>query len=208
MTCPKRATTRSSSPSARHVEIELDRPTLPEFPVPEEFVVDRTRSRRPPISPTSRRAAPSSATARRCRQRSATRLDYELGVITKMGFPAYFLVVGDLIRHARAQRIRVGPGPGLGRGLPVAYCLRIADIDPIRYGLLFERFLNPGRMSDARHRHGLRRAPPRRDDPLRHGALRRGPRRADRDLLHDQGQGGGEGRGARPRATPTRSATR
>ena len=62
-----------------------------------------------------------------------------------MGFTAYFLVVWDLIRHARQQGIRVGPGPRLGRRLCVAYCLRIVDLDPIRYDLLFERFLNPGR---------------------------------------------------------------
>jgi DNA polymerase-3 subunit alpha len=62
-----------------------------------------------------------------------------------MGFSAYFLVVWDLIRYARSQRIRVGPGRGSAAGCLVAYCLRIVDIDPIRYGLVFERFLNPGR---------------------------------------------------------------
>jgi len=73
------------------------------------------------------------------------RLDYELGVISAMGFSAYFLVVWDLIRHARSQGIRVGPGRGSAAGCCVAYCLRIVDLDPIRYDLLFERFLNPGR---------------------------------------------------------------
>jgi DNA polymerase-3 subunit alpha len=74
------------------------------------------------------------------------RLDYELGVISEMGFSAYFLVVWDLIRFARSRRIRVGPGRGSAAGCCVAYCLRIVDLDPIRYDLLFERFLNPGRV--------------------------------------------------------------
>ena len=73
------------------------------------------------------------------------RLDYELGVIGNMGFAAYFLVVWDLIRFARESGIRVGPGRGSAAGCCVAYCLRIVDLDPIRYDLLFERFLNPGR---------------------------------------------------------------
>ena len=73
------------------------------------------------------------------------RLDFELGVISDMGFSDYFLVVWDLIRHAREQGIRVGPGRGSAAGCCVAYCLRIVDVDPIRYRLLFERFLNPGR---------------------------------------------------------------
>jgi DNA polymerase-3 subunit alpha len=73
------------------------------------------------------------------------RLDYELGVISDMGFSDYFLVVWDLIRHARESGIRVGPGRGSAAGCCVAYCLEIVDLDPIRYKLLFERFLNPGR---------------------------------------------------------------
>jgi len=73
------------------------------------------------------------------------RLDYELGVIDSMGFSDYFLVVWDLIRFARARGIRVGPGRGSAAGCCVAYSLRIVDLDPIRYDLLFERFLNPGR---------------------------------------------------------------
>jgi DNA polymerase-3 subunit alpha len=75
----------------------------------------------------------------------AERLEYELGVIQTMGFSAYFLVVWDLVRYAKEQGIRVGPGRGSAAGSCVAYCLEIVDIDPIRYDLLFERFLNPGR---------------------------------------------------------------
>ena len=73
------------------------------------------------------------------------RLDHELGVIKSMGFSAYFLVVWDLYRYARTNGIRVGPGRGSAAGSCVAFCLRITDIDPIRYDLLFERMLNPGR---------------------------------------------------------------
>ena len=73
------------------------------------------------------------------------RLDFELRVISEMGFSAYFLVVWDIIRYAREAGIRVGPGRGSAAGCCVAYCLRIVDLDPIRYDLLFERFLNPGR---------------------------------------------------------------
>ena len=62
-----------------------------------------------------------------------------------MGFSAYFLVVWDLVRYAKSRGIRVGPGRGSAAGSCVAYCLRIVDIDPIQYDLLFERFLNPGR---------------------------------------------------------------
>ena len=73
------------------------------------------------------------------------RIEFELGVIKTMGFSAYFLVVWDLVRYARQRGIRVGPGRGSAAGSCVAYCLRIVDVDPIRYDLLFERFLNPGR---------------------------------------------------------------
>ncbi len=76
-----------------------------------------------------------------------TRLEYEIQVIEKMGFPGYFLVVWDFIRHAREHDIPVGPGRGSAAGSVVAYALRITDIDPLQYDLLFERFLNPDRIS-------------------------------------------------------------
>jgi len=75
------------------------------------------------------------------------RLDFELGIIRQMGFPGYFLIVADFIRWAREHDIPVGPGRGSGAGSITAYCLGITDLDPIRYGLLFERFLNPERIS-------------------------------------------------------------
>ncbi len=75
------------------------------------------------------------------------RLAYELGVIEKMGFPGYFLIVADFIKWAKAHGIPVGPGRGSGAGSVVAWSLTITDLDPIRFGLLFERFLNPERVS-------------------------------------------------------------
>ena len=104
-----------------------------------------TRSGRWPTCATSRTRAPGSATAHSLPAEVVERLDYELGVIGNMGFAAYFLVVWDLIRFARESNIRVGPGRGSAAGCCVAYCLKIVDLDPIRYDLLFERFLNPGR---------------------------------------------------------------
>ncbi len=73
------------------------------------------------------------------------RVEHELKIIEEMGFPAYFLIVWDLIRHARENGIRVGPGRGSAAGSIVSYCLKITDVDPLAYGLIFERFLNPGR---------------------------------------------------------------
>ena len=127
------------------VEIELGKPSLPEFPVPERFAGDTYEERA--------LAYLRDLTMEGARQRYGSplppevveRLDYELGVIGNMGFAAYFLVVWDLIRFARDSGIRVGPGRGSAAGCCVAYCLRIVDLDPIRYDLLFERFLNPGR---------------------------------------------------------------
>ncbi|RJY08623.1 DNA polymerase III subunit alpha [Aurantiacibacter aquimixticola] len=75
------------------------------------------------------------------------RLDYEVGIIRNMGFPGYFLIVADFIKWAKVQGIPVGPGRGSGAGSLVAWALTITDLDPIRLGLLFERFLNPERVS-------------------------------------------------------------
>ena len=77
----------------------------------------------------------------------ADRLEFELDVITRMGFPGYFLIVADFIKWAKARGIPVGPGRGSGAGSVVAWALTITDLDPIRLGLLFERFLNPERVS-------------------------------------------------------------
>ena len=75
------------------------------------------------------------------------RLAYEIAMIKKMGYPGYFLIVWDFIRYAREHGIPVGPGRGSAAGSLVAWCLRITDVDPLHYDLLFERFLNPERVS-------------------------------------------------------------
>lgn len=75
------------------------------------------------------------------------RLDYEIGIITQMGFAGYFLIVSDFIKWAKSQKIPVGPGRGSGAGSLVAWSLMITDIDPIEFNLIFERFLNPERIS-------------------------------------------------------------
>ncbi len=75
------------------------------------------------------------------------RLSYEIDMIKRMRYPGYFLIVWDFIRHAREQDIPVGPGRGSAAGSLVAYCLRITDVDPLEYNLIFERFLNPERVS-------------------------------------------------------------
>ena len=75
------------------------------------------------------------------------RLDFELGVINKSGYPGYFLIVQDFTTVAREMGVAVGPGRGSAAGSAVAYCLGITNIDPIKYDLLFERFLNPERVS-------------------------------------------------------------
>src|SRR2546423_7176268 len=120
------------------VEIEFNQAVLPSFPVPEGY--DENSYLRELTMHGAKERYDGSPP-----QHVLERIEYELGVITSMGFPAYFLVVWDLVRYAKSRGIRVGPGRGSAAGSCVAYCLRIVDIDPIRYDLLFERFLNPGR---------------------------------------------------------------
>ncbi|HWD07626.1 MAG TPA: DNA polymerase III subunit alpha, partial [Actinomycetota bacterium] len=123
------------------VTIDFGKPLLPSFPRPDGFADADGYLRHLAFEGAQRRyGAPLPDAAR-------SRLDYELDVISDMGFSDYFLIVWDLIRHARNRGIRVGPGRGSAAGCCVAYCLQIVDLDPIRYDLLFERFLNPGRRS-------------------------------------------------------------
>ena len=121
------------------VEFDFDGYHLPEYDLPSGETADETlrrlcyrglEERYPEVTP-----------------QLQERLDYELGVIKQMGYSSYFLIVADFINFARSQGILVGPGRGSAAGSLVAYCLKITSIDPIRYGLLFERFLNPERIS-------------------------------------------------------------
>ncbi|MDQ3106971.1 MAG: DNA polymerase III subunit alpha, partial [Actinomycetota bacterium] len=123
------------------VEIEFGKPQLPNFPLPVGFASQADYLRHLTYEGAHARYGADLS------DEVTTRLDFELGVIGDMGFSAYFLVVWDLIKYAKDRGIRVGPGRGSAAGCCVAYCLRIVDMDPIRYDLLFERFLNPGRKS-------------------------------------------------------------
>jgi DNA polymerase-3 subunit alpha len=121
-----------------NVEIEFGKPELPNFDLP-PGVTDSEYLRSLTLEGARRRyglPVPGDV---------MQRVEHELGVIDRMGLSTYFLVVWDLINHARQRNIRVGPGRGSAAGCCVAYCLRIVDLDPIKYGLIFERFLNEGR---------------------------------------------------------------
>ena len=123
------------------VEIEFGKPQLPNFPLPDGFEDDAAYLRDLTLAGAAERwgdPVPDDI---------VERLAFELQVIGDMGFSSYFLIVWDLIHHARVNGIRVGPGRGSAAGCAVAYCLRITDLDPIKYDLLFERFLNPSRIS-------------------------------------------------------------
>jgi DNA polymerase-3 subunit alpha len=123
-----------------HVELELDRQLIPAYPVP-EGETDRSYLRRLVERGLAERYGdppPAEALAR---------MESELGVIDRMGFNAYFLIVWDFVDFAKRNGIAVGPGRGSAAGSIVAYSLRITDVDPIAYDLLFERFLNPERVS-------------------------------------------------------------
>lgn len=113
---------------------------LPNFPLPAEFRNQVDYLRHLVYEGAKRRYGSVSEKIRE-------RIDFELDVIRTMGFEGYFLIVQDFIRAARDLGVRVGPGRGSAAGSAVAYCLTITDIDPIRYNLLFERFLNPERIS-------------------------------------------------------------
>ena len=123
------------------VEIEFGKPQLPDFAIPEGFTDTADYLRHLTfLGAVERWGDP-------LPEHVVERLAYELKVIGDMGFSSYFLIVWDLIRHARDLGVRVGPGRGSAAGCAVAYTLRITDLDPIRYDLLFERFLNPSRIS-------------------------------------------------------------
>ena len=136
-----------------NLTLELGKPMLPDYPTPE---VDGVRM---PADAYFRQASfegleerlthlyPNAAVREEKRPTYVERLEFEIATILKMGFPGYFLIVGDFINWAKNNGCPVGPGRGSGAGSLVAYSLRITDLDPLQYNLLFERFLNPERVS-------------------------------------------------------------
>ena len=132
-----------------NIALVLDKPRLPDFPTPNGQGLDIYLREQAELGLQQRMAAlypDASEHAARLPQYQA-RLDFEINTITSMGFPGYFLIVADFIHWAKGNGVPVGPGRGSGAGSLVAYSLGITDLDPLRYGLLFERFLNPERVS-------------------------------------------------------------
>ena len=130
-----------------HVEIEFGHTKLPHFEVPEGFTPWTYLNHLCFTGLHERYGEDEDQQAGNTGQTLKERLEYELSVIQKMGYVDYFLIVWDFINYAKQNRIAVGPGRGSAAGSIVSYCLHITDIDPIRYSLLFERFLNPERVS-------------------------------------------------------------
>ncbi len=124
-----------------NVEIEFGSPLLPDFPIPDGFEGADDYLYHITMEGARKRWGDN------IDEETKERLVYELDVIKNMGFSSYFLITWDLIIFAREANIRVGPGRGSAAGCAVAYCLWITDLDPIEYDLLFERFLNPSRIS-------------------------------------------------------------
>ncbi len=142
LTCTLRVAEQCSG-----LDLTLDRPMLPPFAVPEGYDTDGYL-RHVSLEGLERRFAEARAAGRSLDEAQyLARLRSELDVITGMAYAGYFLIVWDFIREAKARGIPVGPGRGSGAGSLVAYALDITTLDPIPYGLLFERFLNPERVS-------------------------------------------------------------
>ena len=129
------------------LELSLGQNFLPDFPVPEQMTVEDyfAEESRKGLAQRLADLIPDASSERR--QPYLERLEVEIGVINQMRFPGYFLIVADFIQWAKKNGIPVGPGRGSGAGSIVAYALKITDLDPIEFELLFERFLNPERVS-------------------------------------------------------------
>ena len=156
-----------------HVEIPLGQNLLPTYsPIPEGLDADTYLHE---LCEAGVRERYADAVNDEVRQR----LDMELDVIRETGFSAYFLIVWDLIRAARCDGVRVGPGRGSAAGSVVSYVLRITDIEPLRYGLDLRAFPQPRARTDARYRHRFRRSWARSRPHLRAGEVRTRPCRAD-----------------------------
>ena len=133
-----------------NIDVQLGTYFLPEFPVPDGMTMD-DYFRKVSLEGLEQRfkviLPPDSENYEERRQVYLDRLKFELDIIIQMGFPGYFLIVMDFIKWAKNNGVPVGPGRGSGAGSLVAYCLLITDLDPLQYDLLFERFLNPERVS-------------------------------------------------------------
>ena len=127
----------------------LGKPQLPAFPTPNGMPAEEyfRFASFEGLEERLKHLFPDEAKRDKERPRYVERLEFELGTILKMGFPGYFLIVGDFIQWAKQNGCPVGPGRGSGAGSLVAYALKITDLDPLEYNLLFERFLNPERVS-------------------------------------------------------------
>src|SRR5215831_1470403 len=130
-----------------NLTLELGKSKLPVFPTPEGMTLEEFLRRQARDGLGRRLEANFGARAAEQAAKYEARLDLELGTIIKMGFAGYFLIVADFINWAKSNGVPVGPGRGSGAGSLVAYSLGITDLDPLRYDLLFERFLNPERVS-------------------------------------------------------------
>jgi DNA polymerase-3 subunit alpha len=128
------------------VMAESRKPVLPKCPKVREGATEEETVRAMAAEGLERRMDAAGADQAK-RETYRARMAFELDVIAKMGFPGYFLIVADFIQWAKAQGIPVGPGRGSGAGSVTAWALTITDIDPLRFNLLFERFLNPERVS-------------------------------------------------------------
>jgi len=128
------------------VMMETRKPLLPVCPKVREGATEEETVRAMAVEGLDRRMDATGADAE-TRAKYRERLDYELGVIAKMGFSGYFLIVADFIQWSKGKGIPVGPGRGSGAGSVAAWALTITDLDPLRFNLLFERFLNPERVS-------------------------------------------------------------
>jgi len=132
-----------------NLTLELGKPRLPDFPIPGGLSVDDFLRAQATEGLATRllQLYPDPVILENNRERYEARLTFETDTIIKMGFPGYFLIVADFIQWAKNNGVPVGPGRGSGAGSLVAYSLSITDLDPLAYNLLFERFLNPERVS-------------------------------------------------------------
>jgi DNA polymerase-3 subunit alpha len=132
-----------------NLSVQLGKNFLPLFPTPDGVTLDEhlANESRAGLELRLARLFPDAAERESRRPLYADRLEFEIKTIQQMGFPGYFLIVADFINWAKNNGVPVGPGRGSGAGSLVAYSLKITDLDPIRYELLFERFLNPERVS-------------------------------------------------------------